>query len=89
MLRGWLTWPQATTGEPAGSAGPDPVKVSAGAVAPDRSVDGPPGPTTVISETPVEILDREVGPDAPRASACSPPPRPRGFPCAPSWPSTA
>jgi predicted PurR-regulated permease PerM len=25
-----------------------------------------PGPTTVISETPVEILDREVGPDAPR-----------------------
>ena len=26
----------------------------------------PPGPTTVISETPVEILDREVGPEAPR-----------------------
>jgi len=26
----------------------------------------PPGPTTVISETPVERLDREIGPDAPR-----------------------
>ena len=26
----------------------------------------PPEPTTVINETPVEILDREVGPDAPR-----------------------
>jgi predicted PurR-regulated permease PerM len=26
----------------------------------------PPGPATVINETPVEVLDREVGPDAPR-----------------------
>ena len=46
----------------------DPVTGVGGPPSPPTSVSRvtPSGPTTVVSETPVEILDREVGPDAPR-----------------------
>ncbi len=39
---------------------------SAPPMAPPVSRVTPANPTTVISETPVEVLDREIGPDAPR-----------------------
>ena len=69
MLSAWWNRPTATG---ARSAGRDPPAPSGrrchGDRRPPPSVSRvtAPGPTTVINETPVEILDREVGPDAPR-----------------------
>lgn len=50
--------------DPAPNASGDPSPNFSGAAGPSASTG--PQPTTVINETPVEIRDREVGPDAPR-----------------------